>query len=79
MTLWMRHWAPVKDHGPKIMWVMCLIPLYMDCLKVTQIFGDGDLRLKNIPEDLDNIKPLLPSLATKCVASKYEQAPKHVF
>ena len=35
--------------------------------------------LKYIPEDLDDIKPLLPSLASKCVASRYEQAPKRVF
>ena len=35
--------------------------------------------LKYIPEDLDDIKPVLPSIANKCVASRYEQAPKYVF
>ena len=35
--------------------------------------------LKYMPEDLVNIKPLLPSLARKFVASRYEQASKHVF
>ena len=76
----MSHGAPVKDHGLKITWGMFLFPLDMDRSKVTQIFGDGDYRFKMyIPEDLDNIKPLLPSLASKCVASKYVQYPKNVF
>ena len=35
--------------------------------------------LKYTPEDLDDIKPILPSLASKYVASRYEQAPEHVF
>ena len=35
--------------------------------------------LKYIPEDLDNIMPLLPSLASRCVALGYQQAPEHVF
>ena len=35
--------------------------------------------LKYSPEDLDDIKPLLPSFASKYVASRYEQAPEHVF
>ena len=34
---------------------------------------------KYITEDLDNIKPILPSIASKYVASRYEQALKHVF
>ena len=34
---------------------------------------------KYIPEDVDDIKPLLPSLASNVVASRYEQAPKDVF
>ena len=35
--------------------------------------------LKYTPEDWDNIKPLLPGLASRYVASRYEQAPEHVF
>ena len=35
--------------------------------------------LKYTPEVLDDIKPLLPSLASRYVASRYEQAPEHVF
>ena len=35
--------------------------------------------LKYIPEDLDDIKPLLPSLASKCVPSRYEQTSSNVF
>ena len=37
------------------------------------------LDLKYTPGDLDDIKPLLPSLASRYVASRYEQAPEHVF
>ncbi len=48
--------------------VKSLFPLDMDCVKVTQMIGDEDYRLKNIPEHLDNIKPILPSLASKCIA-----------
>ena len=48
--------------------VKSLFPLDMDCVKVTQIIGDEDYGLKNIPEHLDNIKPILPSLASKCIA-----------
>ena len=58
--------------------VKSLFPLDMDCLQVTQIFGVEEYRLK-IPEDLDDIKPLLSSLASRYVASWYEQAPEHVF
>ena len=36
-----------------------------------------DLRYN--PEDFDDIKPLLPSLVSKCNASRYEQTPKQVF
>ena len=46
MTLWMSPAAPVKDHGPKIMWVMFIFPLGIDCFKETQIFWDEDCRLK---------------------------------
>ena len=35
--------------------------------------------LINIPEDFDKIKLLLPTLGSKCVASRYDQSPKHVF
>ena len=35
--------------------------------------------LKYIPEDLDNIKPLLPSLLSKGDALRYEQVPNHEF
>ena len=34
---------------------------------------------KNTPGDLYYVKPLLPSLASRYVAPKYEQAPEHVF
>ena len=35
--------------------------------------------LKYTAEDFDNIKPLLPSLASRYVATRYEQAPEDVF
>ena len=35
--------------------------------------------LKYTPEVLDDIKPLKPSLASRYVAGRYEQAPEHVF
>ena len=35
--------------------------------------------LKCIPEVLDNVKQLLPSLASRYVAWRYEQAQEHVF
>ena len=35
--------------------------------------------LKYTPEDLDDIKPFLPSLASRYVASRYEQAPEYMF
>ena len=35
--------------------------------------------LKYTHEDLDDIKPVLPSVVSRYVASRYEQAPKHVF
>ena len=30
----------------------------MGCFKITPLFGAADYRLKYMPEDLDNIKPL---------------------
>ena len=35
--------------------------------------------LKYTPEDLNDIKPIFPSLASTYVASRYEQAPEYVF
>ena len=35
--------------------------------------------LKYTPEVLDDIESLLPSLASRYVALRYEQAPEHVF
>ena len=35
--------------------------------------------LKYTPEDLDDIKPLLPGVASRYVASRYMQAQKHLF
>ena len=35
--------------------------------------------LKYTLEDFDDIKPLLPSLTSRYVASRYEQAPEDVF
>ena len=40
----------------------------MGCLKVHQLFEHEGYSLKYTPEDLDYIKPLLPSLASKYVA-----------
>ena len=52
----------------------------MDCFNVNQIFGDQvDLVKIYTPVGSDAIKLLLPSLRRKCVASRYDQAPKHVF
>ena len=52
----------------------------MGCFKVHQLFEHKRYSLKiNTPEDLDNIKLLLLSLASRYVASRYEQAPEHVF
>ena len=45
----------------------------------SQIFEVIVIVLKYIPEDLVDIKPLLHSFASKCVASRYEQAPKYMF
>ena len=49
----------------------------MDCFKVHQLFEHEGI--KYTPEVLDDIKPLLPSLASRYVASRYEQAPEPVF
>ena len=35
--------------------------------------------LKLTPENLDDIKPLKPSLKSRYVASRYDQAPEHAF
>ena len=56
-----------------------LFSLGRDFFKVNQLFGDECYRVKNHPQYLDDIKPLLPSLASICVESMYEQAPNHVF
>ena len=37
------------------------------------------IAFKYTPEDLDDIKPLLPGLTRRYVASSYEQASDHVF
>ena len=47
--------------------------------KSTKYFGMKVIVLKYIMKYLDDIAPLSPSLASKCVASRCEQAPKHVF
>ena len=52
-------------------------PLDTDCFKVHYL-SKKVLALRYTPEDLNNIKPLLPSLASINVASRYEQAPAHV-
>ena len=48
---------------------------------MNQIFGNEVDRLNNNihPEDLDEIKLLLPSLGSKRMASSYDKAQKHVF
>ena len=45
----------------------------------TKYFGMKVIVLKYTPEDFDNIKPLLPSLAISYVATRYEQALEYVF
>ena len=60
----------ISDHRQTVGWIL---------LKCTNYLSMKIIVLKYTPEDFDNIKPLLPSLASKYVALRYEQAPEHVF